>query len=375
MSVHTADVIVIGGGNIGSAVAYGLVEQGVSVAVIDEGDIALRSARGNFGLVWFQGKGIGMQRYVEWCLEATEKWPAFADMLEDKTGLAINYLKPGGLELCYGQAGYAGHEQELDQLRRQSDSGEYDCELIDRTELQALVPRMKLGPNILGATFSPHDGHVNSLFLLRAMHKAIRLAGGRYFPGHAVTDIRHRGGVFTVETRSDRFSAPKLILAAGLGVPPLAAMLDIKIPVRPERGQILVTERLHPVLPYPLSGMRQTAEGSLLFGASNEQVGCNTTVTTGVIRQVASRAVEAFPCLSTVRILRSWGALRPLTPDEFPIYHESKTYPGAFALTSHSGVSLAPLYATHIPHWIVSGEKPRGFDAFDLRRFHVPGNT
>ena len=371
MSVHTSDVIVIGGGNIGSAVAYGLAEKGMSVAVIDEGDIALRSARGNFGLVWFQGKGLGMQRYVEWCLEATQKWPNFAEALEDKTGLSINYQKPGGLALCRSEAGYAEHKQELDDLCQQAGNRKYDCELIDRKELQSLIPRMELGPNIVGATFSPHDGHVNSLFLLRAMHTAIKLGGGRYFPGKAVIDIRRDGDVFTVQTQQDRFSAPKLVLAAGLGIPPLAAMLGMKIPVQPERGQILVTERLRPVLSYPLSGVRQTAEGSLLFGTSHESVGYNTTVTTGVIRNIAGRAIEAFPCLSNVRILRSWGALRPLTPDEFPIYLESETYPGAFVLTSHSGVSLASLYATHIPRWIVSGEQPYGFDAFDVMRFQL----
>jgi len=375
INTHTADVIIIGGGNIGSAVGYGLVEQGVSVTVIDEGDVALRSARGNFGLVWFQGKGLGMQRYVEWCLEATQNWPDFAEELEDKTGLTINYQKPGGLDLCRGEAGLEERKQELDDLRQQAGDRKYDCDLIDRKELKSIIPRMKLGPNILGATFSPHDGHVNSLFLLRAMHTAIKLAGGRYFPGNAVIDIRHDGPVFTVQTQQDRFSAPKLVLAAGLGIPPLAGMLGMKIPVRPERGQILVTERLLPVLSYPLSGVRQTAEGSLLFGASNEPVGYNTTVTTGVIQYIARRAVEAFPCLSNVRIVRSWGALRPLTPDEFPIYLESETYPGAFVLTSHSGVSLTSLYATRIPRWIMSGERPYGFDAFDVRRFHVSKNA
>jgi glycine/D-amino acid oxidase-like deaminating enzyme len=373
--MHTADVVIIGGGNIGSSVAYGLTEQGISVVVIDEGDIALRSARGNFGLVWFQGKGLGMQRYVEWCLEATQKWPGFAEALENQTGLSINYQKPGGLELCHGAADYAERKQELDDLRQQTGNRKYDCELIDRKELQSLIPRMELGPNIFGATFSPHDGHVNSLFLLRALHTAFQNAGGRYFPGNAVIDIRHDGRIFTVQTRRDRFCAPKLVLAAGLGIPPLAAMLDMKIPIQPERGQILVTERLRPVLSYPLSSIRQTAEGSLMFGTSNETAGYDTTVTTGVIRYIAGRVVEAFPCLSSVRILRCWGALRPLTPDEFPIYHESETYQGAFVLTSHSGVSLAPLYATHIPRWIVSGEQPYGFEAFDVRRFHVPENT
>ena len=371
INTYTTDVIIIGGGNIGSAVGYGLVERGISVAIVDEGDVAVRSARGNFGLVWFQGKGIGMQRYVEWCLEATQKWPVFAETLEDKTGISLNYQKPGGLELCYGEAGYNEHKQELDELRRQSGDGIYDCELIDRKDLQSLIPHMKLGPDIKGATFCPHDGHVNSLYLLHAMHRAFQQAGGGYFPGNAVIDIRYEDHTFVVQTQRQRFRAPKLVLAAGVGIPPLAEMLGMSIPVKPERGQILVTERLHPVLSYPFSGIRQTAEGSLLFGASHESVGCDTTVTAAVIRKIAGRAVAAFPKLSNVRILRCWAALRPLTPDEFPIYHESESYPGAYVLTSHSGVSLAPLYATHIPSWIESGDTPDGFDAFDLKRFHV----
>ena len=75
---HISDVIVVGGGNIGSATAYGLAKMGLKVVMLDEGDMALRSAHGNFGLVWYQGKGKGMPRYVEWCLEATRKWPAGA---------------------------------------------------------------------------------------------------------------------------------------------------------------------------------------------------------------------------------------------------------------------------------------------------------
>jgi glycine/D-amino acid oxidase-like deaminating enzyme len=375
VSIYTADVIVIGGGNIGSAVAYGMTGLGVSVTIIDEGDRALRSARGNFGLVWFQGKGLGMQRYVTWCLEATQKWPGFAETLEDKTGLSIDYRKPGGLELCHGQADYEARRQELKRLRQQDGNGKYDCELIGRRELQSLLPRMKLGPNILGATFSPHDGHVNPLLLLRAMHAAIKLAGGRYYPGNKVTRIRHDGSVFTVETRQDRFSAPKLVLAAGLGIPALAGMLHLKIPVAPERGQILVTERVRPILPYPLSGIRQTGDGSFMFVASNESVGNNTDVTSPVIRKLASKAAQSFPCLSGVRVLRSWAALRPLTPDEFPIYLESEAHPGAFVLTSHSGVSLASVHATHVSRWIVRGETPDAFHAFDLKRFHISKPT
>ncbi len=370
-AVHIADVIVIGGGNIGSATAYGLSERGLKVAMLDEGDIAHRCARGNFGLVWYQGKGQDMPRYVEWSLAATRKWPRFAEVLEHKTGVHLGYHKPGGFWLCRSQAAYAEREQKLEEIRRQSKSKTYDCEMIGRDELQALIPDMALGPKIVGASFSPHDGHVNPLFLLRAMQTAFKQNGGRYYAGTAADRIRHDGVRFRVETNKGPFTAPKLVLAAGLGIPRLAAMLDMHIPVIPERGQLLVTERMRRLLPYPISGIRQTDEGSFMFGVSNEAVGYNTQVTTDVMQNIARRACEAFPCLADVRIVRTWAALRPLTPDRYPIYHESTTYPGAFVLTSHSGVSLASLYASDIARWIAEGTKPKDFEQFSPGRFDV----
>jgi glycine/D-amino acid oxidase-like deaminating enzyme len=181
--------------------------------------------------------------------------------------------------------------------------------------------------------------------------------------------IKHDGARFQVHTSKGLFTAPKLVLAAGLGIPKLGAMLDIQLPVAPERGQLLVTERIRPLLHYPMSGIRQTDEGSLMFGYSNEEAGYSIKVTSDVVRYIARRALEAFPSLAGVRIVRSWAALRPLTPDKYPIYHESKTYPGAFVLTSHSGVSLASLYASDIARWITDGTTPNGFESFSPMRF------
>ena len=66
MTVGPVDVVVIGGGLVGSAVAWGLGRAGARVVVLDEGDDALRASRGNFGLVWVQGKGDGMPEYAAW---------------------------------------------------------------------------------------------------------------------------------------------------------------------------------------------------------------------------------------------------------------------------------------------------------------------
>jgi glycine/D-amino acid oxidase-like deaminating enzyme len=366
-----SDVIVVGGGNIGSALAYGFARSGISVALLDEGDIAYRGAFGNFGLVWFQGKGLGMQRYVDWSLEATRMWPSFAERLEQVSGVPIHYEKQGGLFLCRGERGLADRREKLSQFAQQSGSGKYDCELIDPSELQRLIPHMKIGANITGASFSPHDGHCNPLFLIRALHVAIRKHGGKCHPGCAVQELQHDGRRFQVKTPKGIFEAEKLVLAAGVGIPALAAKLGMKIPVRPQRGQLIVTERLVPMLPYPISGIRQTHEGSLMLGVSNEEVGFDTSVTADELKTIAKNAIDAFPALAGVRMVRSWAALRPLAPDQYPIYHQSSTTPGAYVVTSHSGVTLASVHADLISRWITQGREPEGFEHFSLRRFDV----
>lgn len=371
MRNQISDVMVVGGGNIGSALAYGLARSGLTVALLDEGDIAYRGAFGNFGLVWFQGKGLGLPRYVDWSLEATQMWPSFAERLEQESGILIHYEKRGGLFLCRGERGLAERREKLAQLRQQSGSGKYDCEIIEPSDLQRLIPRMRLGGNITGASFSQHDGHCNPLFLIRALHAAFRKHGGKYQPACTVQDIHHDGRVFRVRTRKGVCGAEKLVLAAGLGIPALAAKIGLKVPVLPQRGQLIVTERLVPVLPYPISGIRQTHEGSFMLGSSNEEVGFNTSVTADVLKTIAKNAVEAFPALERVRMVRSWAALRPLAPDHYPIYDQSEACPGAYVVTSHSGVTLASLHAHHIVRWITEEVKPDGFEHFSLRRFDV----
>ena len=73
------DAIVIGGGLVGSAIAYGLARAGMRAALLDEGDVAYRASRGNFGLVWVQSKGDGAPHYQRWTRLSADQWPALAE--------------------------------------------------------------------------------------------------------------------------------------------------------------------------------------------------------------------------------------------------------------------------------------------------------
>ena len=91
------DAVVIGGGLVGSAVAYGLRRELEHVAVLDEGDVAYRASRGNFGLVWVQSKGMGLPRYGVWTMTSAGAWPQLAAELLEQTGVDVHLEQRGGL--------------------------------------------------------------------------------------------------------------------------------------------------------------------------------------------------------------------------------------------------------------------------------------
>lgn len=370
--MQTADVIVIGGGMFGAAVAYGLARSGARAIMLDENDNAYRAARGNFGLVWYQGKGKGMPRYAEWTLESIRLWPDFAAELMGETGVDVGYHKPGGLTLAASEKALEARKERIALLRAQAGDKGYDCEFLDRKQTQGLFPDIELGPKVLGASFSRHDGHVNPLKLLRAMHAGFAKFGGCYLAAHKALSIARNSGDFRVHTEGGDFSAAKVVIAAGHGVTRLAEMVGIKVPLRPQRGQLLVTERTRPLLPVPMSGVRQSDEGTIMLGVSNEDVGFDDSTTLEQTRKIARSAIEKFPSLRRLRLVRTWGALRILTPDGYPVYAESKTAKGAYALACHSAVTLAAVNARTIARWIGGGEMPEGLEAFKPERFDAP---
>ena len=367
----TADVLVIGGGLVGSAVAFGMAERGARVIVLDEGDRAFRAATGNAGLVWYQGKGRGMRRYQEWTLEAIRAWPGFAENLKELTGIDVSYHKPGGLTFCISEAEYESRRDLIDTIRREAAPDDYDCTMLDRKEVQELLPGMKLGDGVVGASYTRQDGHVNPLALLKALHAGLKKCGGFYYSGHTVVDIHRHPDRYAAQTGKDVFAAPKLVIAAGNGTGRLAQIVGMNIPVRPEKGEILVTERIRPCLPLPCNRIRQTTDGSFLIGASQEDAGFDIRTNTRVIKGMAERARTVFPVLGKLKIIRSWAALRVKTPDKMPVYEGSDSAPESFAIALHSGVTLASVHAIELPKWILNGHEPVGFHHFRSRRFDV----
>jgi len=364
-STASADVLVLGGGLVGSAVAYGLAREGARVTVLDEDDGGFRASRGNFGLVWIQGKGYGLSPYARWSRSSATRWPALAEALLQESGIDVALKQPGGFHFCFSDDELAEREKRLSTLK--AELGDYPYEMLDAADVRARIPQV--GPAVLGASYTPMDGHVNPLKLLRALHAAMQARGVKLLSGERAERIEPQANGFVVHGKRGTYRAARVVLAAGLGNRTLAPFVGMNAPVAPNRGQVLVSERVAPFLHYPTLNVRQTDEGSLQFGDSMEEVGFDDFTTTHVLADIARRGVRAFPMLQNVRLVRMWAALRVYSPDGFPIYNESEAHPGAFVVTCHSGVTLAAAHAMRIAPWVMGAPMPDELPTFSARRF------
>lgn len=364
------DVAVVGAGLVGSSIAWGLAKAGQRVVVLDEGDVAYRASRGNFALVWVQNKGNGMPPYGVWTLGSARAWPGFAAALREETGLDVRYENPGGFHLALSERELEFRAAQLARLHAQPGMPHYEYRMLDHGAVKAMLP--EIGPEVVGGSFSRLDGHCNSLRLFRALHAGMQRRGATYCSDRLVENITHAAGEFRLATRRGEVRAGKVVLAAGIANARLGPMVGLEVAVRPQRGQLVVTERTAPFLHYPVSTVRQTDEGGVMLGDSQEEAGLDPAVGHSVIAVLADRAQRMFPRLGSLNVVRAWSAFRVMTRDGFPIYDQSAQCPGAFVATCHSGVTLAAAHALELAPLIARGTLPEEqFMPFSSRRFHV----
>ena len=362
------DTVVVGGGLVGAAIACGIAKSGAKLAVLDGGDRDFRASRGNFGLVWVQGKGADFPAYARLSASAARQWPDFAAELLDATGVDVGLQQTGGYDFCLDADEWRARESEMRQVELHT-GGEFEYRMLDNAELRKHIP--EVSPQVLGASYSPEDGHVNPLYLLRALHRRLDDLGVEYRARQVVCSSSPGDGGFVVNTESHVYHCQRVVFCAGLSNERLCRDLGLHVPLRPLRGQLLITDRVPPFLPAATLQVRQTREGTLQIGDSHEDVGLDESTTLEVVTRLARRALRIFPHLSEVRLNRAWGALRVMTPDGVPVYQQSDEHPGAYAISCHSGVTLAALHSREIAGWICGEPREELVAPFTAGRFDV----
>lgn len=303
-------------------------------------------------MVWVQGKGADSAPYAHWTGTSAKAWPDFAAELLDTTGVDVQLQQTGGIDYCLSEAEFHAQAAKMRRVQNHTE-GLFEYQMLDLKQVRELVPQVSEA--VYGASFSEQDGHVNPLKLLKALHISLQKLGCEYLPDQPVIDIVASDGGFTVATKNNKFECEKLVLASGLANTELAKKVGMVVPLKPNQGQLLITERFEPFLKIPSIHIRQTDEGTLQIGDSHDDAGYDDSTSLQVLATISARLLKIFPHLNDVNVIRSWSALRVLTPDGLPVYERSRQWPNAYALNCHSGVTLAAQHASVLSRW-VAGE-------------------
>ena len=138
--MRSFDAIVIGGGLVGAAIAYGLGQRGLKVALIDEGDVAYRASRGNFGLVWVQSKGLGAPHYQRWTRASAAEWPSLAAGLQSAPGSRSVSNRMADCSSASATRRSRSARAMMEQMRREAGNFGFDYRMLDRDELATMLP-------------------------------------------------------------------------------------------------------------------------------------------------------------------------------------------------------------------------------------------
>ena len=360
MNKESAEVVVIGGGVRGMAVAYYLKKAGVDVIVLEKRFVGAGASGLSMGYVNISGKGPIF--YTEFSKMSADMYPTLNEELDGK----IEYERNGSVSVAQTEKEWEELAEVADERNRVED---VNMCMLDIAKMREMEPA--LSPHLLGGYWCPVDGGVNPLKLTRTLASEAARKGACIYTGCEVLDILSSSGrIEGVITNKVSISTHIVVNAAGIHVPQICGMAGIHVPVFPERGQLTITEPLPKFLNHTVGSYKQFENGQVLMGVTNERVGENTSVTTRMISSRVRLALEILPGLKAVRGIRCAAALRPMTPDRLPIYQKMEGVSDLYLAVGHSGFTLAPITGKIFSELITQGHTDVAIDEYRIERFN-----
>jgi glycine oxidase len=365
------DVVVVGAGLQGSAVALRLAQAGKKVVVLERAIPGAEASSAAGGILSPGVEALEPGPFSALCRASLALYPAFAREVEAASGLWVGYRGGGTLEVAFDD----DHAKLLAGRAEKLEKAGLPVTVLDDREVRALEPG--LAPSARGALHFEDEASLDPRLLGRAVYIAAARAGATFVTGQ-VRRIVHAGGrAAGVDHESGRIDADAVVLAAGSwsllveghGLPPGA--------VRPVRGQIAVVDTRPPLLSRVIfSGhgyVVPRADGRILCGSTMEDVGFEKAVTAGGLRHVLDVALGIAPSLANAPVVETWSNFRPASPDGEPILGAGAV-PGLFYATGHTrnGILLAPVTADAVAAAVLGRPAPVDLAPFSPARL-APG--
>lgn len=337
-----ADVVVVGGGVVGCAIAYALARRHVPVLLLEGGRIAGGASYGAGGMLAPQAEAHGPGPLLDLGLAARGM---FAD-LQEALPFAFDLDFSGIVRVAEDAAGAA----RLAARASWQQAAGLEARLLDPAEVRALCPR--LAP-VEAGLWVP-DGHVSPSRLTLALAAGARGWGAELREGVAVRGF----AADAVDTAAGPVPCGTVIVAAGAWT---GALLGL--PVGPLKGQRLLLRgpggAMDPILWSDGAYLVPQPGGGVLVGATEEpEAGFDPRVTLGATARLSAAAIRLLPHLAAAELVETWAGFRPTAPDHLPVLGPVPNRPHVWVASGHhrNGILLSALTGELVARALVDKE-------------------
>jgi glycine oxidase len=368
MAFVKADVIIVGAGIVGGAIACELARERMHVLLLDRQKPVAEATWAAAGMLAPAAEAAECPALTPLSRASLDLYPAFVEAIEGETGIRVGLQQNGALLAFFGPEGIRERDESQTEL---AESG-FTCQGLSAEEARRREPQ--LSPAVVAGLWLCDEASVDNRTLGRAIIVAAQRRGAELRSGVEVSSIlvdgRRSVGVMAA---GEKITAGHVVIAAGS----YSAGIELAgcyAPTRPIRGQMVALDagmaRPASVLRSGRGYLAPREDGRLLAGSTMEVAGFDKSVTPHGLRRILDAAVEMVPQLDAATVLDTWSGLRPDTPDHLPILGPTDIE-GLSIATGHfrNGILLAPITARLARQWLLGQTTDLPLDPFSPMRF------
>ena len=367
---ETSDVVVIGGGIIGLAVAYYLGREKLQVTLIERGAVGREASWAAAGYLSYQGDSNLPGPRLDLTHTSCQMYDGWIEEFSEFTAADTGFWRCGILELCLSDDEARAMQH---RLTWQQAAG-YRVDWLDADTVRQRQPHLAPDIPLHGALHFPEVAQVRPPRMLKALTEATIRQGVQLREHTPVTAITRDGDRVTGVTvaNGDHIAAPIVVNAAGSWAAQLAPEMAI-MPVKPMKGSIVLLETPTPpreILVSSHGSLYPRTDNKVLLGATVEDVGFDKRVTLEALHHLAHQAVTLMPQLKDASVVTAWSGFRPYSHDNLPYLGPVPGLRGAYAATGHfrSGIMLAPITGVLLKEMIVEQEPTLPIEPYLVER-------
>jgi len=385
MMPKEAEVVIVGGGAIGSSIAYFLSKAGKDVVLLERGDLVGEASAANGAFVWTSTRRPGID--VDLALASIE----IHKQLQEELDFDTEYRRPGGLLIIEND----NQNQVMETFRKEREDVGFVLTRLDSKEARELEPF--LSERIVGALYNPLDGGTNPFNLVVGLQRKAQQMGAKVLHHTEVQAVQlEQNRVEEVITDRGPIRTGIVVNACGAWASFVGDLVGVKIPIIPNEMEFMVTEQLPPGISHIIMGatymteeyskeemmkhrekfgcglcIHQTVSGNILLGATWRFVGYDKRTSYEETIAIAKEVVRLFPRLKDIHVIRTFANFFPFTSDDLPILGYVEGIEGFIMAAGHCGhgICLGPITGRLISELICEGRTSIPIDELSLSRF------